>query len=95
MSRTNPIKQHLIDQQQIIEEKGGVVNFLNDYPAPEEITEGIKTIITPDFTVATATEADVATGKTFYSNSSQLLKTVYGRFPITDAALLLIQLQDF
>ena len=25
----------------------------------------------------------------------QLLKTVYGRFPTTDAALLLIQLQDF
>ena len=79
MSNIDRIKQELIIQKDIITEKGGTITFANDYPSPEEITAGIKTIETPDFTVATATEEDVVLGKTFYSNSSQL-KTGVGQF---------------
>ena len=79
MSRIEPIMQELKLQKQIIEEKGGTITVLNDYPSPSEITEAIRTIETPDFTIATATEEDVVFGKTFYSNSSQL-KTGTGQF---------------
>ncbi len=79
MNNSEIIKTELKEQKRIIEEKGGTITVANDYPSPFEITAGIETIKTPDFTITTATEADVAFGKTFYSKSSEL-KTGSGMF---------------
>lgn len=73
------LKQELITQKNIIEKRGGVVPMANTYPSPSEITEGIKTVTGGDLTVATATEADVLKGKTFFSGNS-ILKTGTAEF---------------
>lgn len=79
MGSIETLKKELIEQKKQVEIKGGVVSVANDYPAPSEITEGIKTIVGSDFTIATATEADVMLGKTFYAGSAGL-KTGTGSF---------------
>ena len=82
MSGLETIKNELKTQKQLIQEKGGRIIVKNDYPSPSEITDGIKTIETPDFTLPTATEEDVLAGKTFYSNTPEL-KTGVGTFDPT------------
>jgi len=79
MSSFETMKQELKAQRELIKQKGGTIMVANDYPSPAEVTAGIQTIETPDFTLATATEEDVVEGKTFFSNSSQL-KTGTGLF---------------
>lgn len=79
MSGIETIKQELIQQKELILEKGGVITVANDYPSPSEVTAGIKTLTTPDFTQATATEEDVVLGKTFFSGNSEM-KTGKGLF---------------
>lgn len=72
MNNIELLKQELINQKNLIESKGGVVNVANLNPSPTEITKGINTLGTPDFSASTATEIDVAKGKTFYSKNSEL-----------------------
>ena len=79
MSAYETIKNELKIQKEKIINKGGKVIVKNDYPSPSEITAGIETITTPDYTVTTATEDDVLNGKTFYSMSAEL-KTGKGNF---------------
>lgn len=68
------LTDELEKQKEAIENLFGKVDVLADKPTPMEITDGIKSIPIPDLSEATATEADVAQGKTFYSGSS-VLKT--------------------
>ena len=68
------LKNELLNQKTEIENKFGTVNVLYSNPSPAEITEGIKSIPIPDLSISTATEEDVAQGKTFFSGSS-ILKT--------------------
>ena len=67
------LKQELIKQKNLIESRGGVVRVANNNPSPYEITEGIKTVQgSLDLKLATATPADVQSGKTFYAGTSEL-----------------------
>jgi len=68
------LQQELLNQKAVIEAKSGYVVVANTNPSPYEITEAIKTIPSTDLSLATATEADVARGKTFYSGNS-IIKT--------------------
>ena len=70
MESIDLLKQEILNQKKEIENKGGVVNVANLNPSPAEITAGIKTIEMPNFSSATATEDDVANGKTFYAGDS-------------------------
>lgn len=79
MSSIETIKKELKTQKAKIQEKGGNVAVKNDYPSPAEISAGIESIETPNFSLATATESDVMAGKTFFSTSSEL-KTGTGLF---------------
>ena len=72
MEAITTIKNELINQKNEIEKKYGVVSVAYDYPSPTEITEGIKTIPYVDLSHSTATEADVARGKTFFSGDATL-----------------------
>ena len=67
MSNLELLKKELITQKEVIEDLGGSVLVSNTNPSPSEITEGIKTLKTPDLSGTTATAADVILGKTFYS----------------------------
>ena len=67
MSNLDILKNELINQKNAIIERGGVVNLKSNNPSPTEITDGIKTLNYPDFSATTASEEDVAIGKTFYS----------------------------
>ncbi len=73
------LKQELITQKNVIEQRGGVVTVANTYPSPSEITEGIKTVTGGDLTTATATEEDVMKGKTFFAGNA-VLKTGTAEF---------------
>ena len=66
------LKQELLLQKQAVENKGGRVVVSNINPSPSEITAGINSIQVSDLTEATATEADVLAGKTFYAGNSSL-----------------------
>ncbi len=66
------LKQEILNLKQEIENKGGVVSVSNLNPSPAEITAGIKSIKSPDFSFATALEEDVALGKTFYAGNNTL-----------------------
>ena len=66
------LKTELLNQKQAIESKFGTVTVANLNPSPSEITAGINSIPAINTSVATATEADVLTGKTFYSNSTTI-----------------------
>lgn len=75
MSNLEILKQELLNQKSAIEEKGGVVSVTNINPSPSEITQGIKSIeVQPDTDLsdATATEADVLAGVTFYAGDKTL-----------------------
>ena len=74
MENLKALQDELIYQKSVIEEKSGYVTVANINPSPYEITEGIKTIPSSDLSMATATEADVAKGKTFFAGNS-VLKT--------------------
>lgn len=72
MESLQTIKLELISQKAAIENKGGNVNVANTNPSPSEITAGIKSIPVPNLAAATATEEDVAAGKTFFSGNSTI-----------------------
>lgn len=72
MSSIEILKKELIAQKELIERLSGQVTVANSNPSPTEITAGIKTIPAADLTGSTATEADVMSGKTFYSGSPVL-----------------------
>ena len=72
MNNLETLKQELIMQKAEIEKMSGVVKVSGSNPSPSEITEGIKTIPATDLTMATATEADVKQGKTFFSGNAHL-----------------------
>lgn len=74
MDSLDTLKNELLTQKQIIEQKSGVVEVANLNPSPSEITAGLKTIPSFDLTESTATVEDVAQGKTFYSGNA-ILKT--------------------
>lgn len=72
MNSIEMLKSELAEQKKTIENKGGNVNVANLNVSPSEITAGIKSIVVPDYKLATANESDVAEGKTYFSTSSQL-----------------------
>jgi len=65
------IKNELITQKTELESRGFAVPIKNRNPSPTEITNAIKNI-NVDFTSTTATEADVALGKTFFSQTNEI-----------------------
>lgn len=71
MNSLESIKQELITQKTLLEERGCPVNVQHTYPSPSEITETIRNI-NMDFTIADAKEEDVRAGKTFYAQNSEL-----------------------
>ena len=66
------LKSELNAQKTAILSKGGVVNVAGVNPTPAEITTGIESISTPDYSSATAQESDVVAGKTFIAGNSQI-----------------------
>lgn len=66
------LKQELLTQKSAIEAKGGTVSTTYTNPSPAEITAGINSISILDTSSATATEADVLKGKTFYAGTSSI-----------------------
>lgn len=71
MSLLDNLKQELIVQKSLLDQKGFTVNNVNAHPSPTDITNAIRTI---DFNLdyATATEEDVKAGKTFYAKTGDL-----------------------
>ena len=72
MNNIEILKQELLSQKEKIERLGGTVKVANIHPSPSEITTGISTIPATDFSITTATEEDVAMGKTFFSKDANL-----------------------
>lgn len=72
MNNLETLKQELLLQKQEIENKGGTVIVANTNPSPSEITQGIKNLPILETALATATEADVLEGKSFYAGNSTL-----------------------
>jgi len=77
------IRTELFKQKDLITQAGGVVNVSKDHPKFTEISEGIQSLASVDFSKATATAEDVAMGKTFFAGDSQL-KT--GAASLTDVS---------
>lgn len=73
-SNIDTLKQIIADQKSAITDLGGTVITTNINPSPADITRGIRSIPVSDFSNATATEADVISGKTFYAGN-KVLKT--------------------
>lgn len=71
MKSLNILKQELINQKALLEQKGFSVSTQHTNPSPSEITSAIENI-NLDFSSATATETDVSLGKTFYAQSGEL-----------------------
>lgn len=71
MNSLEIIKQELINQKNLLDEKGFVVTTTYTNPSPTEITNAIEKI-NFNFTSTTATEEDVRAGKTFYSKTNEL-----------------------
>ena len=73
MNSIDIIKQELINQKNLLDEKGFIVATQGKYPSPSEITNALTNIeLNYDFTKATATEEDVMAGKTFFAGTSDL-----------------------
>lgn len=71
MNSLQIIKKELMNQKQLLEKNGFVVTTSNINPTPTEITTAL-TNLNFDFTVTTATEADVKSGKTFFSQTNEI-----------------------
>ncbi|MBQ7798329.1 MAG: leucine-rich repeat domain-containing protein [Clostridia bacterium] len=71
MNSLEIIKQELIHQKALLEQKGFPVPISNVNPSPTEITTAINNI-NLDFTSTTATEEDVRAGKTFFSQNNEI-----------------------
>ena len=94
MESLKTLKQELINQKEVIEGMSGYVSCAYDHPSPAEITAGIKTIPSTDLSAATATEEDVAFGKTFFAGNSEL-KTGISTFDVkTVNALFMFNLNE-
>ncbi len=74
MTAIEQLKQELLNQKTAIVAVGGTVSTEFTNPSPAEITAGIKTIKSVDFSLGTATADDVLSGKTFYAGN-HVLKT--------------------
>ena len=72
MNSLDYLKQELINQKTVIEEKGFSVQTAHLNPSPSEITSAISNMQTANFAQATATEIDVTAGKTFYAGDNNL-----------------------
>lgn len=73
MSLINELKQELIEQKNILEEKGIAVNTAGNNPSPSEITTALSNIdFGVDPSIATATPEDVLLNKTFYAGNFEL-----------------------
>lgn len=66
------MRDELNKQKDLITKAGGVVKVVYNHPRMTEITEGIQSLASVDFSQATATAEDVALGKTFYAGDSAL-----------------------
>ena len=71
MNSLEIIKQELINQRNLLENKGFPVTVHNQNPSPTEITDAINSI-NLNFTTTTATEEDVRAGKTFFSQNNEI-----------------------
>ena len=71
MNSLDIIKQELIRQKELLDQKGFPVEIANTNPSPAEITTAISNI-EADFTKADATVNDVASGKTFFAQTGEL-----------------------
>lgn len=71
MNSLEKIKQELINQKTLLEQKGFPVATQNAHPSPSEITSAIDNI-EADFTLANAKEDDVVLGKTFFAETGKL-----------------------
>ena len=71
MNSLEILKNELIAQRKLLEQKGFPVTVSNANPTPTEITNAIDDI-EMDFTKTTATEADVMEGKTFFSQNNEI-----------------------
>ena len=74
MSGMKTLIEELENQKAIVEKMSGYVTQAGKHPSPAEISAGIQTIPSTDLSLATATEEDVAIGKTFYSGNA-IIKT--------------------
>lgn len=82
------LKQELLTQKSAIEAKGGTVSTTYTNPSPAEITAGINSISILDTSSATATEADVLKGKTFYAGTSSIKTGTFEAITAEDLKLL-------
>ena len=71
MNSLETLKQELILQKNILDEKGFIVNTQNTHPSPNEITETLNNMDI-NFSVADALPEDVKAGKTFFAGSNGL-----------------------
>ena len=71
MNSLETLKQELINQKDLLEQKGFPVQTQYTHPSPTEITTAIDNI-SIDFPSTTATPEDVREGKTFYSKNSEI-----------------------
>ena len=73
MDNIELLKQELVNQKNALVNKGITVNSVHTNPSPSEITNAINSINMPDFSLVTAEETSVASGKTFYNSNGQLV----------------------
>lgn len=72
MENLELLKQELINQKTVLENKGITVTTAHTNPSPSELTTAISHISPVDMSKATATASDVVKGKTFYDSTGTL-----------------------
>lgn len=72
MDSLETLKQEILKQKTALASKGVTIIPANTNPSPSEITAGINSIVYANLSQATATENDVASGKTFYAGNNTL-----------------------